>query len=153
VKGIRKLPENSLSLSYEPEDSWHGHLKASVEADGFKGHGSAWFSVDRLRAFVIAMDALPISAGSEPKLEGGQWGEKGVEQVHLGLRIVPFDGTGTLQVQCTFAEPTQSNASAFTNSLRLAFLIEYGDLQRFRASLTPLLDAKSASAVLHAPPS
>lgn len=147
------MQENSLSISYEPEDSWHGHLTACVEADGFKGRGSAWFSVDSLRAFVTAMDALPISAGSEPKLEGGQWGEKGVEEVHLGLRIVPFDSTGTLQVQCTFAEPAQSNASTFTNSLRLAFLIKYGDLQHFRASLTPLLDAKPASAVLHALPS
>lgn len=147
------MQENSLSISYEPEDPWHGHLTANVEADGFKGRGSAWFSVDSLRAFVTAMDALPISVGSEPKLEGGQWGEKGVEEVHLGLRIVPFDGTGTLQVQCTFAEPTHSNTSTFTNSLRLAFLIKYGDLQRFRASLTPLLDAKPASAILRALPS
>jgi hypothetical protein len=97
------------------------------------------------------MDAIPIQDGSEPKLEGGYWGDQSVEQVHVGLRIVPFNSTGTLQVQCTFAEPFlgENRHSAFTNSARFGFFIKYGDLQRFRASLDPILDGKPASAVLH----
>lgn len=96
------------------------------------------------------MDVKPIQHGSEPKLEGGYWGDQGVEQVHVGLRIVPINSTGTLQVQCTFAVPFmgENRRSAFTNSARFGFFIKYGDLQRFRASLGPILDGKPVSAVL-----
>ena len=137
---------NILSLSYVADDDWHGELAVHVVADGFDARASAWFSLDRIYAFLNAMNAIPIEESSAPLLEGGT-----VHEVHVGLRIVPHNRTGTLRVECRLASRASLGPGHVNlyNTLRLYVLTTYGDLQSFQAELRKMLAGGQDSAELH----
>lgn len=142
---------NSLTLSYEPEDEWHGKLTARVASEGFAGRSSAWFGVERLRAFIDALGAFPISPGNEPTLEGGFWKDAAVSQSHLSLRIEPIGSRGALLLTTSLATPIWNTEKAdLHHRVSSRFLVNYADLARFQSEFCTLLDGNAPEATLKA---
>jgi hypothetical protein len=142
---------HALSLTYKPEDDWHGELFAVVESGEFRGCGSAWFSTEQLRAFHRATGTYPLTLSAEPKLEGGYYDETGMalKQCHLSIQLTPHDPLGAVRV--TVSVSTQASCDddrELRQSLTARFLVNYGDIDRFRVDLAAMLESAAGEAVL-----
>ena len=145
----------TLRLRYSPEDEWHGELFADVESGRFRGSGSAWFPLEQLRNFWQLAGAYPIAEGQEPMLAGGIWDERGeaLKECLLSIRISPHGRKGSLEASMTVANIDSDYETLHNQTLTAAFLVSYGDVERFRIELGSLLEGRSEQAVLRATPS
>jgi hypothetical protein len=146
---------SSLRLTYEPEDEWHGELRAVVTSDGFAGVGSAWFTTDELRAFCDRLGDYPLRPDALPVLAGGYWKlDADVrEQTHLSIRISPHNASGALRVSATLAEPGEADDDP--ERVRRAetwFVVAYNDLSRFQSALKRVLLGQAVEATLQPAP-
>lgn len=142
---------NTLRLRYLAEDHQHGELFATVTSGEFGGTGSAWFKIDALWKFLEAIGAHPIRPGDEPTLEGGFYDDAGetLLQRHLGVRLSPKGRLGSVCV--TVRVSTQADRDEeqdLQQSLISRFVVDYGDVDRFRADLASMLEGKSGDALL-----
>lgn len=144
---------NKLSLSYAPEDEWHGELTANVTSDGFYGKSAAWFSMEQLKAFNELLKAFPIPAGQEPSLGGGHWDNDQLSEPHISIRIEPTGTRGQLGVNVMLAKPPWDSESPEKHSVAVHFLVNYGDLSVFQAQFSALLNGDTNQAYLENAPS
>lgn len=145
---------DTLILHYNVDDSLDGELFADVAIGRFRGSGSAWFSIERLREFCHSASMYPIREGQEPSLAGGFWDEAGqaVQECHLGIRIAPHRVLGLLKVSVTVAEPIYDEVARDCQRLTASFLVNYSDIDRFRGELLALIEGRSEQATLRAIP-
>lgn len=146
----------SLTCTYRPEDEWHGEITAAVDSNGYIGQGSAWFSIDELRAFGAALNAYPITAGQPVLLQGGHWkdkqaGEKDeIDELHVGISVIPYDAVGGLVVTVRLARPVlQMHDRNLDHSLVAQLKTDYAYLANFCASYLALIEGRAQVAVLH----
>ena len=142
-----------LTLLYRPEDERHGEVTALVESGTFAGRSSAWFSMEKLRAFGEALDTFPIVAGQEPTLAGGFWddGDK-LDQTHVSIRIEPVGPRGELRLRVALATPDWSHGKSDQHSVQVEIFVSYSDLGAFRGDFAALLDGAVREACLEAAP-
>ncbi|KQW41102.1 MULTISPECIES: hypothetical protein [unclassified Ensifer] len=143
---------DGISISYAPEDAYHGKLTVSVQSMNFSGRSSAWFNLEQVSAFADALGAVPIEIGAEPVLQGGIWREGALDQTHVSLRFVPHNLTGTVRVECLLAVPllVAGAPSVLSNTLKVSLLTTYSDLQRFQMELHVVLRGEGGNADLRA---
>jgi hypothetical protein len=142
---------NALSLTYIPEDDRHDELFAVVDSSGFRGSGSAWFRIDHLREFCRSIAAYPLPPGDEPKLEGGFFDDAGetLEQCHLSVRLSPHDPLGAVRVTASVSnQAPRDDDSELRQLLTCRFLVNYGDIARFRTELAAMVESNSGEATL-----
>ena len=137
-----------LRLTLEPDDDGTAELQAHVVANGFSGHGSAWFDITQLVDFGEALAAaFPLREPLE--LQGGYWpgpGRKAAE-VHLGLRVYPIDGRGTLGCEVRLAARARE-PDGVLDALQVELVTSHAAVQRFAMQLRQLAQGELAEAVL-----
>jgi hypothetical protein len=140
-----------LSLSYEPEDDWHGQLGAVVRSGEFSGKGTAWFGRAQLReTFVSALREFPLSANAPPLIEGGFWSKgKTLDQCHLRIAVRLYNSLGTLIVQVDLASPCWKTPDQDRQqSITARLLTDYASLDAFAVNFSRVLDGDCGAAVL-----
>jgi hypothetical protein len=138
-----------LRISYQSDNEWDGRLDVAVTSGAFSGNGSAWFSREYLNeTFVGLSRAFPL--GSGPLLiEGGFWGNEGLEQCHVRIAIRPYDARGSLLTQVDLAsESWVTPDKDKQQSVTARFLIEYAAMEAFVCHLEQVLDKTRETAVL-----
>jgi hypothetical protein len=142
-----------LTVLYQPEDEWYGEIIAHVESGAFAGRSSAWFSMERLRAFGETLDTFPIVLGQEPTLAGGFWnGDDTLDQTHVSIRIEPAGLRGELRLRAALATPDWPHGKSNQHGVQVAIILSYSDLAAFQRDFTALLDGKLQEACLEAAP-
>lgn len=133
----------TLRVVYEPEDEWHGELRAWVEANGFAGHGAAWFPRQALDEFCDSLSAYPLSADRPPHLQGGYWDREAAKltDVHLSIRVDILSPTGRLALSVVVADRIGGGGGppGSAHEAKTWFDIGYNDLSRFQAQLRKVL--------------
>jgi hypothetical protein len=140
-----------LRLSYEPDDEWHGELKATVVSGAFAGKGTAWFNRETLETFANSLRAFPLDPSNAPLLQGGFWDGRAetLTQCHLRVAVRPYDVLGTLLVQVDCATPSWSSPEPDQQQLLTArFVTEYALLDRFATEFLEHLDGRREAAAL-----
>lgn len=138
---------NSVSLTYTPEDEWHGELAAKLRGGEFTGRGSAWFNVSELLEFARSIGTYPIEASSALLLESGYWNDKGtLDQVHFRMKIKPVGKRGMLSASVHLS--ATENSADSSGEIRVEFPVTYGDLANFQSSLLSHLNGNAAEATL-----
>jgi hypothetical protein len=142
-----------LTILYRPEDERHGEIIAHVESGAFAGRSSAWFSMERLRAFRETLDTFPIVPGREPTLAGGFWNDDDkLNQTHVSIRIEPAGLRGELRLRVTLATPDWPHGKSSQHGVQVAIILSYSDLHAFQRDFAALLDGKLREACLKAAP-
>lgn len=142
-----------LTLSYAPEDEWHGELTANVTSEGFSGESAAWFGMEQLKAFNERLKAFPIPAGQEPSLGGGFWENDQLKEAHVSIHIEPAGSRGQLRVNVILAKPPWELNGPEKHSVAAHFLVNYADLGVFQAQFSALLNGDHTKAHLENVPS
>lgn len=146
---------NHLRLVYEPEDEYHGLLRAFVECEGFVGRGAAWFGIEELQTFCDGVGGFPIP-DRKPMLAGGYWDKDrpGVlDQTHVRIEMSPHGSRGLVCVSVKVATEAYFRATDLQQSLSVNFLVNYGDLARFQIAMAAHLRGETEAAGLEALPS
>jgi len=146
---------NQLRLVYEPEDEYHGLLRAFVESEGFVGRGEAWFVMEELQAFCDEIGAFPLPDRG-PMLAGGYWDKDkpGVlDQTHVRIELSPHGSKGFVCVAVQVATEAYFRATDLQQSLSVKFLVNYGDLARFQTAMALHFRGEVEAAALEALPS
>ena len=142
---------NSITLTYTPEDEWHGELAAKLRWGEFSGHGSAWFNVAEVRAFARSIGTYPIEASSALLIQGGSWNDDHtLDQVHFEFKIKPHGRTGALSARVHLL--ATDIYTSFASEVRVELPITYGDLANFQSSLFAHLNRQTAQATLKLSP-
>jgi hypothetical protein len=141
-----------LRLSYYPDDEWTGRLSAVVKSGAFAGEGSVWFTPDQIKAFIVALRAVPLAREAPPKIEGGFWSKEKsgtLEQCHLGIAIAPHGSRGALLVRVDLASPAHDTPDRdLQHIVVVRFRTEYAAIARFADQLARVLNGAPEEAVL-----
>ncbi len=90
---------NYLKFTFKPDDDGTGELFAEFSANGFSGHGSAWFDKQNLCDISKEFEQYPLPTDKKPTIEGGYWGNEKpaqLSQEHLHISAYPIDSRGNL---------------------------------------------------------
>ncbi len=128
-----------LTLSYKPEDQWHGEVVASVTSEGFAGTASAWFNESEVAAFADRMSEYPLET-PPLTLAGGYLSRAGDLERHLSVLIFAHDSLGNIRVVVELIPPDRGHGELGTySSVRTWFVVTYTDLERFQRALRRML--------------
>jgi hypothetical protein len=144
---------NYLKLRWESDDDGTGELFAEFEANGFSGHGSAWFDKISLIEKIKNFEDYPISDEKHPTIEGGFWNEKkdaGLSQEHLHISVYPIDSRGNLGVRIRVAEELwpedRKNSQHYVG---VEIVTNYKDIGKFAKNIRELLSREIDEAILY----
>jgi hypothetical protein len=141
---------STLTLTYSPEDEWHGEITAVVDSAGYIGRASAWFTVEELRSFADSLVEYPIKAEAPLSLNGGFWEDEAIDQIHVGISVVPYDSAGGLVVALRLATPVWTDAGRNRHHSLVAHLrTDYACLDAFRTSFISMVGGDTDAAVLN----
>jgi hypothetical protein len=80
-----------LTLTYIPEDEWHGELRVEASHAGFSGKASAWFNREDIRTFAVDLRALFNDPMREAALKGGYFSDSTTSsapvETHVGIHV------------------------------------------------------------------
>ena len=142
---------DKLALAIYADGDGTAELTATVDAQGFRGLGAAWFDCGELAAFCDQLNVYPLGDTQELSLAGGYWDSAsgdGLVETHLSIRIAPQGLTGRLCVQVELAQPLETDKPANARSVSTWFAVGYNDLTGFQSSLRELLTNGAGEAVL-----
>lgn len=143
--------QNYIKLTLHPDDDGTGELAAEFYANGFCGIGSAWFHLAELMCFVEDLMAYPLPS-STIEIAGGYYfseSQKGLEQVHLALKVYTISRTGILGIRIRVATPIDE--AVRPDSLHFAeaeVQTDYNKLESFAKQLKALINQEAEVAVL-----
>lgn len=84
-----------LTLTYIPEDDWHGELRVEASHAGFSGRAAAWFNREDIRKFAADLRALFNDHVSEATLKGGYFSDSTTSsapvETHVGIHVARQD--------------------------------------------------------------
>jgi hypothetical protein len=131
-----------LTLTYIPEDEWHGELCAQASHAGFSGRASAWFNADALRQFVAPLRAWPPNLEVPVRLQGGRFSDSTASsapvETHVGIAIAQRGSRGRYWVEAELADPEDE---ILPQSTTVRFLVEPAALLRFADEVESILDS------------
>ena len=139
-----------LCLTYDRSSDGTGELRATVVADGFAGHGSAWFADERLLSFADSLLSFPLPAKGLSPLQGGYWGMGSpgeLVQCHLSLQVYPVGHRGNIGCRVALRQPI-APAVQVPNSVEVELSVSYQSLLAFSATLKHLVLGEVQEAVL-----
>lgn len=80
-----------LSLTYIPEDEWHGELRVEASHAGFSGRAAAWFNREDIRKFAAHLRALANDDVRKAELKGGYFSDSTTSaapiETHVGIHV------------------------------------------------------------------
>ena len=139
-----------LTLMLSLDDDGSVDLFATATANGFSGHGNAWFNLSQIRDFATRIAKYPLEDTVE--IAGGYYSDSRpgeLSQTHLSICVRLMDGRGQLDVRVTLAEPHHfDDRQDEIHSVALRIRTTYNRMERFSRDLLGLLDGRAAEAVL-----
>jgi len=133
-----------LKLRVGPDDLGTTELFAEFEADGFAGHGSAWFNVSDLIALSHEFAKYPLLANNAARIEGGYWskGEPSkIDQEHLHISAYPTNNRGGIGMRIRAAidfDPSLESGPKYYAAAELK--VTYEQMARFSQHLRDLVN-------------
>jgi hypothetical protein len=129
-----------LTLTYIPEDEWHGELHVAARYASFSGKASAWFNADALLAFAEPLKSFPPKLEEPVTLNGGYFSDSTTSaapvETHVGLRIEQLSPSGRYRVTAQLAEPSDD---ILPQSAAICFQVETYALMRFSEELKAII--------------
>jgi hypothetical protein len=121
-------------------DNEVGELFARAQADGFSGEGSAYFNIDEIEKFAIALGAFPLRS---PAISGGFLERDGAGNLkeHLGISLYAIDSRGHIRVQVrmsTTEHPGDTRPES-RHAATVEIMTTYEPLSKFSRQLRALL--------------
>lgn len=131
-----------LTISYLPDDQWHGELLAQARHAGFAGKAYAWFNADALRRFVAPLSSWPPALDEPTHLQGGYFakhrpGTTPVE-MHVDVIIARSASPRYYRVEARLNEPGEDN---MPQAAVIRFPVEPGELAKFADAVEAMLVA------------
>jgi hypothetical protein len=146
------LTGNSITVRYEPEDSYHGELHAVARSRCYAGYGSAWFNLETLREFAESIRTYPLAEVDAPHLKGGQGGtpQSFPETVTLLLRLSPISGRVSVDLHLAVVggQMLQAREPDFSQETRFQFFTNHGEVEAFRRQILKVLEGTASEARL-----
>lgn len=136
----------TLTLSYAPEDDWHGELTATARTAHFSGVGIAWFTAADLHAFAARLSEYPIE--DPVMLGGGFWDAGQLTTPTVSITISPFDSVGHLEVVINLSDDSLGGYGHRPQTVSTLLMVTYGDLAAFQLEMNAMLTGEQAEALL-----
>ena len=148
------LSMNSLRLMFEEDDDHTGELFAEVSANGFSGHGSAWFDCANLLSLIERLNEYPIPKDNFPVIKGGFWdsstGDVKLKQEHLHLSFYPIESRGQIGVRVRLSqEEWPDTRKDSVHKVDVEFNSSYEELSKFASRFRQLIEGKTTEVVLN----
>jgi hypothetical protein len=133
---------NSLTVHLQRSENDAAEMTIEVDANGFSGHGSAWFSLAGLERSLAAFEEFPISADRRPLIAGGDWNDDASkllkERVHISVK--PLGGLGQLVMTVKAIESIHDyEVRDMGFSVCTDLLIDYSELGEFVSGMRELI--------------
>ncbi len=129
-----------MSLTYFPEDAWHGELRVEANHAGFSGKADAWFNADALRQFIEPLKAWPPKLDVPVTLQSGYFSESTTSsepvETHVRISIGQRGGKGRHWVEALLTEPDDE---ILPQSAIVRFFVEPAALVRFADDVEAML--------------
>jgi len=145
------MPDH-LRLEIDHDDDGTAELFAHVEANGFSGHGSAWFDTREV-AGLSAQPAQAFPLQTPVEIKGGYWirSEPVLKHEHLALKFYPAGGRGVVGCQVRIASVLAADERPERQQvLHAELLTSYQQLQEFAVALGRLAANEASAALLRA---
>ena len=143
---------NELKLTWVPDDDGTGELFAEFKANGFSGHGSAWFDNIDLIQETKKFEGYPILDSNRPTIEGGfltQEKNAKIYQEHLHISVYPIDSRGKLGVSIRAAtELLAQDRKESQHYVGVEMQTHYEDISRFAKQIRALLKGQINEVIL-----
>jgi hypothetical protein len=136
------MSKSHLRLRFGNDGAGSGELFARASADGFAGEGSAYFNIDEIERFAVAISAFPLSDVERPSLSSGfvKKDSSGEIEEHLGISVYTIDGRGHIGVQVRMASPIRRDTRLDSQKIaKLEIVTSYEPLSKFSKDLTALM--------------
>ncbi|MEY4952715.1 MAG: hypothetical protein RL299_1139 [Pseudomonadota bacterium] len=140
-----------LTISYLPDDEWHGELLAEARHAGFAGRAFAWFNTDDLRRFVAPLRQWPPAPDEPTRLQGGYFSKHNPTgtpvETHVDLTIAWSRSQRCYRVEARLSEPGEQTLPQATV---IRFPVEPAELGRFADAVEAMLVAGGSATLLAA---
>lgn len=126
-------------------------LEAYVRVGSFSGLSSAWFDVERLTQFAVALAEFPLGEAAAKGIASGYWPhDAGVlAETHLKISVRQFDSVGHVGVRVLVATPSNlAPPPGCPHVADVAFCTTYAELNRFVSAFRALLKGVAEEAIL-----
>jgi hypothetical protein len=141
-----------LKLQVDSDEDGFGELFASFEANGFAGHGSAWFGLNSLQEMAKQLEQYPLPSTPEVYIAGGYWTNDEpatLKEEHLFIAVYPTNSRGGIGVQVRVAHEElmgDGRETFFTASAELR--TSYEQMKKFSKALVALARGEVTEFVL-----
>lgn len=129
-----------LTLTYIPDDEWHGELCVEASHAGFSGKASAWFNRQDIGSFAADLRALSSGRASVAELTGGYFSDSTTSskpvETHVGIRIARQGIRLVANVE--LAEPGDAIVQ---QRAQLRFNVEWAALDSHADAIEAMLEA------------
>jgi len=147
--------QSFLRLTIDIDDDGTCELFATASANGFSGHGSAWFNLSQIKDLSkLLCNTYPLKSTDCFELKGGNWSaeqKNTLTQLHLGLSFYPVGHRGSVGCQVVLAtELVHDERKNSQHHASLEFLTSYDAIRAFSIELSDLANGKCKEAILYA---
>lgn len=141
-----------LRLQIESDDDGTGELFATFEANGFSGHGSAWFDLNSLVEIAKQFEQYPLPNTSPVYIAGGYWNNDKpatLKEEHLYISAFPTSSRGGIAVQIRLAyEEAVGDGREILFRATAELHAGYEQMKKFSKSLVALARGEVKEVVL-----
>lgn len=141
-----------LRLQLESDDDGTGELFAVFEANGFAGHGSAWFDLTDLAETARQFEQYPLPNDPPVCIAGGYWNNDKpatLKEERLSISAFPANSRGGIGVRVRSAyEATMADGRASLHSVSVEFCASYEQMAQFSRALIALAHGEVKEVVL-----
>ncbi len=129
---------DGVLLTYDGDGDGTGRLTVCASFDGFAGVGAAYFGDDQLLRFAERLVAFPLPEDGCVEVAGGFWSRTAdvLEEVHVGIRVLPVGRLGQVSIRTHLATPKESDA---VQEATVDVLTSYEALRRLSSDLSALV--------------
>ena len=129
---------DGVLLTYDGTGDGTGRLTVHAWFEGFSGVGAAYFGDDQLLQFAQSLGAFPLREDDCVEVSGGFWSRTAdvLEEVHVGLRVLPVGQRGQVSIRTHLATPRGADA---VQEATVDVLTSYEALRRMSFDLPALV--------------
>jgi hypothetical protein len=139
-----------LTLTFSGDRDGTGTLDAEAEVDGYSGRSHAYFNIDELRRFAVALSQYPLVQGQCCSLAGG-FGESrdSAAEEHVGIDAYPVNRRGYIGIQVRLATQVWSETRRESQKIaQLEIVTTYQPLAKFSSDILAMLEGMLSEATL-----
>jgi hypothetical protein len=141
-----------LKLRFSNDGDGTGKLSAEAEAEGFAGKSSAYFDINQIEDFAVAISEFPLPDRHRCSIASGfvsRAAPETLEQEHLGIQVYPVDRRGHIGVQVRMSTPIWNETRPDSQKVaKIELLTTYEPLGKFSTDLRAMIKGTAPEAML-----